>query len=1657
MDRGRSAVPSATRVWLGVAAVLACVALISSGLVALSGLGSARAAATTIAVSTNPTTVTNDVNHCPLVDGSPLCVTPHGSQILNSTVPLTADDQVGLNDLESVAEEEFMALHSNTAPGDPRITFDGEDEIRGLMFSHLIAIISEDPDQRSPAETDAYNWFAKVVQSYNLTAAEDAKAEFANWQSQGCDYQPGAPTPEYDPGAGCGPDAATGGAYVEGPVEPSISQLESWGAYEASEKFSNPPSPTYGIDLDNTLKTLGGVAAVGAASAAGAATTSLSGVASAVSSAVGGSSWVVRSAIPERVGAAFIDGGLASAAVVGSAVAVLVLAVVALILGIVVSVINAEVPSELDAAISAASATPDLNAMLNDTLGNGQPELLTLFLSQTQIPNPPTQQAAPPDWHGDEFLVQNADASGNPVSPGTLSKAVTLEGSYDAVSLAHTGLGSITTLSDLGWFEESFDGGQSYLTTTSLDYTAWDGSPRTAILDDTDFIDLPGFEIGGSTAICTDPTDPTQCSRTPTIKALDANGNRVFVTLEPERAVPATISAGSTSYTEGVSTNFSDPNSDPMGSPTTYTWQFESRSPAVGFSLGCTPVTQPNGTLGCDPAFNGNPVVTETGQNVAYTWPSTGTFHVRLTTTNAEGETAVSDEDVSVGAGAAPTITFADTELGPVAPGGSVKLAACFSTAAGAFALPTVTIDWGDGTVDSAQPSTGAVLSQGSFGTSTTSPPQSLEVQQGGTGQGFQTCNAPWSFIASHDYNPGDTNGHTYPISVTVADGEGQSTTNTSLSAQVGAATLSELVFAPTNYTTSADGFTPGIPAGTPEYNEGDDVQFELLFNGSPTTFGTGITVDFGDGTGESLSATCNPDGCTWPGSLPPYDGTEFTFDHHYASKPGANGKSLYTVTAYVSQSDGTVTNQYSTPVEIDDVTPTISNVTLSPSSPVAGEPVTVSGTVTSVDHTTPLTVLVNWADSSQSVSGAQTDLITLPALAHGSNEPFSFTQPGYLFIGPTHLTLSAVDDAGGIASQTVPFFLNDSTPQPSVDPVSGVEGSPVSLFVRTGAPPDVRSYTETVDWGDGTSQSVFTYGATPDGNLPSPPHTYSDAGTYTVTVTLDDGYAPTGTTTTSATIGDAPPTLSLQPGAGTVGSPVTLQGTINSPSGAASYTGTVNWQDGSTPQQFSEPAGTTTFSLSHTYALGGTYQPTATVTDQHGGLSNLATGAETIIGPPVFTGVLTPDGVVVVAAGGLVNVPYSFTFIASGYPPPTFSVASGPLPPGLNLDPSGILSGTPTATGSYPVTLTATNTEGSVTSQPVNIVIGSLPAFTADAPPGGYTGALYDYQFAATGFPSPTFAAVDPTTLPPGLSLSKSGTLSGTPTAPGSYTFAVTATNFTGDSTTTPITVVVGTGVAPTIASSSATTFYLGLPATFSVTTGGTPSPTLSKTGALPAGMTSIDDGDGTATLTGTPTAGGTFPLTISAHNGVPPDARQAFTLTVATPKSIVVTPANPSAPAGTNTLFTAMSTYTDGTVHDLTAVVAWTSSKNSVATISNIAGSQGVAHGIAPGPTTIKATLDGVSGSTTLKVEPAALVSITVTPANPSIAPRTKEQFTATGHYTDGSTANLTKQVTWSSSPSGVATIDSSGTAKAQAAGTTAISASFKSFIGMTSLTVT
>jgi hypothetical protein len=156
----------------------------------------------------------------------------------------------------------------------------------------------------------------------------------------------------------------------------------------------------------------------------------------------------------------------------------------------------------------------------------------------------------------------------------------------------------------------------------------------------------------------------------------------------------------------------------------------------------------------------------------------------------------------------------------------------------------------------------------------------------------------------------------------------------------------------------------------------------------------------------------------------------------------------------------------------------------------------------------------------------------------------------------------------------------------------------------------------------------------------------------------------------------------------------------------------------------------------------------------------------------------------------------------------------------------------------------------------------------------------------------------------------------------------------------------------------------------------------------------------------------------------------------------------------------FKATGHFSDQSTQDLTTQATWDSTDRTVASVSNLAGTQGLATGIAAGRTSVTATWESKSGSASLTVTQAQLLSITVAPENPTIAAGATQQFTATGHYQNDLTQDITNLATWDSSDQSVAAISnaagSKGLATAVAKGTSTISASAEGRVGSTLLTV-
>jgi hypothetical protein len=157
---------------------------------------------------------------------------------------------------------------------------------------------------------------------------------------------------------------------------------------------------------------------------------------------------------------------------------------------------------------------------------------------------------------------------------------------------------------------------------------------------------------------------------------------------------------------------------------------------------------------------------------------------------------------------------------------------------------------------------------------------------------------------------------------------------------------------------------------------------------------------------------------------------------------------------------------------------------------------------------------------------------------------------------------------------------------------------------------------------------------------------------------------------------------------------------------------------------------------------------------------------------------------------------------------------------------------------------------------------------------------------------------------------------------------------------------------------------------------------------------------------------------------------------------EEISVTPTSYTIGIDDTRQFTATGLYSDGSILNITSDVIWQSLDEGVATIDQ----EGLATGVAEGTARITATQGEVSSNeATLIVTatPPELDSITVSPSNATIEVGLSQPFTATGHYTDESTSDLTSTAVWVSSDNDVAIIDSSGRATGLSAGTTHITA--------------
>jgi hypothetical protein len=244
--------------------------------------------------------------------------------------------------------------------------------------------------------------------------------------------------------------------------------------------------------------------------------------------------------------------------------------------------------------------------------------------------------------------------------------------------------------------------------------------------------------------------------------------------------------------------------------------------------------------------------------------------------------------------------------------------------------------------------------------------------------------------------------------------------------------------------------------------------------------------------------------------------------------------------------------------------------------------------------------------------------------------------------------------------------------------------------------------------------------------------------------------------------------------------------------------------------------------------------------------------------------------------------VPYFQQITASGGTEPyTFSKLTGNLPSGITISSSGVISGTTTsAPGDYSFTVQALDTNGAPGTQPYTITI-RCPDFVISPSTlsNGTVGTAYSAPLNATGGSAPYVWSVVSGSLPPGLSLSSNGIISGTPTQATTSSFTIEARDAFNCAATQLYTLAVNCP-AISITPSTLTSAYYGTPYSrqLSVSGGTGPHAWNVIAGAPPAGITLSSSG----LLSGTPTAYGTANFTVRVTDAYNCSATQSYSLLV-------------------------------------------------------------------------------------------------------------------------------------------------------------------------------
>jgi hypothetical protein len=591
-----------------------------------------------------------------------------------------------------------------------------------------------------------------------------------------------------------------------------------------------------------------------------------------------------------------------------------------------------------------------------------------------------------------------------------------------------------------------------------------------------------------------------------------------------------------------------------------------------------------------------------------------------------------------------------------------------------------------------------------------------------------------------------------------------------------------------------------------------------------------------------------------------------------------------------------TSAGSYSFRIKVADSSSLAQSATTTVSVPVIAAPATP----------TPLTI-----NSSSLPSGAIGSAYSTVLQASGGTAPYTWSVQGGLPVGlsiaPATGLISGTPTASVANSFTVTVKDGASPPQrASVKfsiAIAAPAPAPAQLSVSTSSLPSGtmgKSYSSGLQAAGGTSPYTWsiisgalaaglTLGST--GQVSGTP---TASGNFSIGVTVKDAGSPaqTSTATLALSIAAAVPlaisTTSLSGGIANE----SFSASLNATGGTAPYTWSVT--KGALPAGLSLAAATGTLAGMPTTA--GTASPTFTVKD-----SSIPVQSKSIILPlTIAAPALTINATLASATAGTA---YSSPLAATGGTPAyTWSIANGSsLPAGLTLAATtGIISGTPTASGNFSIGVTVKDAgspaQTSTATLALSIAAAVPLAISTTSLSGGIANESFSASLNATGGTAPYTWSVTKGALPAGLSLAAAtGTLAGMPTTAGtaSPTFTVKDSSIPVQSKSIilPLTIAApALTINATLASATAGTAYSSPLAA----TGGTPAYTwsIANGSSLPAGLTLAAT---TGIISGTPSTSGTFNFNVAvSDNGIPVQTASAAA-------SIVVAPAPPPPGPGT------------------------------------------------------------------------------------------------------------------------------------------------------------